>query len=244
MFPIDDEAIAQPLLALKNATYQIGALAVIPYDPNRPDIFPQPFLYNVYEKTRLSGRSHLGSLPSLFCGMSNLTPDAICAYLAQQRVAIVGEWRSNPTPIDPLDPLPDDFDEHMAPYFHPLGYVFPTTFIRSADGLSNACFAGYCFFQEAWRTYQQRILTYLGIAYLFCEFHLVSLHGIRYHDNKLTARWMEQFGFRDIGTIPNFLTERGGGSLVAATFSTLPKAEFEEQLRQVFLALMEDSSGG
>lgn len=241
MFIIDEDAIQSPLTALHDAGYQIGSLGVVAFDPAREDLFPPPFLYSLYEATRQSGRSHLGSLPSLFCGMSNLTPDAICAYLLQQRVIVMGEWRANPTPVDPEDPLPVDFEELIAPKFHPLGYLFPSSYTRSSDTLANSMFAGYCFFQEAWRTRQQLVLTYLGLAYLFCEFRLVSLHGIRYHDNKLTARWMEQFGFRDVGTIPNYMSERGGGELVPATISTLPRAEFEEQLRQVFRELMADS---
>lgn len=242
MFTIDDDAIRDPLTALHDSSYQLGALSVIPFDPAREDLFPPPFLYTLYEATRRSGRSRLGSLPSLFCGMSNLTPDAICAYLLQQRVIVMGEWRISEAWMDPDDPLPANFEELIAPKFHALGYLFPSSYTRSSDGLANSMFAGYCFFQPAWRTRQQLVLTYLGLAYLFCEFRLVSLHGVRYHDNKLTARWMERFGFRDVGTIPDYMTAPGGGGLVPATVSTLPRSEFEEQLRQVFRELQREEA--
>lgn len=243
IFTIDDDAIRDPLGALRDAAYQVGGLQLIPYDSTREDIFPQPYLYGLYEKTRNSGRAKLGSLPALFCGMTNFGPDAICNYLLNNRVAVLGEWRHAPLPLPGEDPLPNNFEELCQPYFHALGYVFPTVLLRSPNGLQNAGFAGYCFFEEAWRTKQQFILSYIGLAYLFHEFHLVRLNGVRYEDNKLTSRWMERFGFQDIAVIPNWMSKPGHEELVPGVFSTLTRYDFEEQLRQIFLRLRDDEAG-
>jgi RimJ/RimL family protein N-acetyltransferase len=136
------------------------------------------------------------------------------------------------------DPLPENFEELIQPYFHPLGYFFITGVpCRSRDGLTNSAFAGYCFFQDAWRTPQQTVLMYLGLSFIFQELRLVNLHGVRYADNKLTARFASRFGFVDCGTVPNYMTDWATGELVAATVSTLARSELESRLRAVLLEL-------
>jgi hypothetical protein len=96
-------AIADPIRACADGQFRWGQLQARLYTPHSPD-FPQPFLYSLYERARVSGQRHprpldlaagtgLGSLPLLFCGMTNLGPDAICAYLSQRAVCVVGEWR-------------------------------------------------------------------------------------------------------------------------------------------------------
>lgn len=240
---ITPEAIADPLKFFAEENYAWGSLQAIRYDP-RSDIFPQPYMWKIYELLRTSGRTRMGSLPQLFCGMPNLTPDAICHYMAQQQVVVLGEWRPNPSVPDPLDPLPEDFEALTAPVFHPLGITFPATFTQDRTGQANSAMGAYGFFQEAWRTPKQLVLSYLGLSWLFYELRLVSLHGIRYADNKLTARWMSQFGFKDVGVLPDYMLDQFTGQLRAAAVSTVSRKRFEEVLRRAIIPLLEDGQPG
>jgi hypothetical protein len=242
-----------PIELCGQGNFRWGACQAIVYDPRKPT-FPQPFLYSLYERTRLSGQRHplpldlnnratLGLLPSLFCGMTNLGPDAICAYLSARAVCVVGEWRTDiARAVLRTDSLGKDVvvfeGEGEEEKFHPLGYCFPstgpTTSEQSKTGIpSNAMFAGYAIFSEAWRTPQQQVLMYLGLAWLFHTFKLVALHGSRYQTNHLTARWTRQFGFQDCGTLPYCMAGEPGGLLVPGVFSTLLRKDFEERLREV-----------
>ena len=237
-----DEDLADPIGLLAAAGYRWQGLQIIQYDRRRTDIFPQPYLPMLYERTRRSGRSRLGSLPSLFCGMSDLSCDAICAYWHQVGLIVTGEWRAAP-PIDGgwEDVLAEDFEERCRPRFHPLGYTFPApSIIYSRDRLRNSAFAGYTFFEEVWGDSPKKtVLMYLGLAYLFQEFRLVNIHGVRYSDNKLTARFASQFGFRDLGTIPNYMLRESTGELADGTVSSLARKDFEDRLRGVLTSLRE-----
>lgn len=256
MFTIDeliregDCHLDDPIGLAASGGFRWGNYQARVYDPASAD-FEQPFLYSLYEKTRLSGQRHpkpldladrgtLGLLQTLYCGMTNLGPDSICAYLSQRAVCVVGEWRREFGP-----PVVTDDDEPVVKFgeeaerFHPLGYCFPSTQVvqssRMLTGVpSNAVFAGYTLFSECWRTPQQVVLMYLGLAWLFHTFKLEALHGSRYADNHLTARWTRQFGFRDHGTMPFCLEREPGGPLISATFSTLLREDLEAQLRKLF----------
>lgn len=233
-----DDDLADPISLVAAGGYQWQGCQVVRYNRFDTITFPQPFLPTLWRRTGESGRSRMGGLPNLFCGMMDLSMDAICKYLHEQGVIVLGEWRSNPSNIDPADPLPSDFESLCQPIFHPLGYAFTTGQpIRSRDNLHNATLAGYTFFDDAWRTPQQTVLMYLGLSYLFHEFRLVNIHGIRYADNKLTARFAAKFGFVDCGTIPNFMTRWPDGELASATLTTLARADFEDRLRKVMLEL-------
>lgn len=243
--PITDDDIADPLAWAKRSNYQLGSLAAVPYDRRRPLAFqPQPFLPYLWQRTGSSGRSRLGSLPALFCGMTDLTSDAICSYLSQRLVLVLGEYRTQA--IDPDDPLPAaNFEDLCEPQLYSLGYAFPASIpiVTSRDSQTNAMFIGYTFFQEAWRTPQQIVLMYLGLAFLFGEFRLVNIHGVRYADNRLTARLAGKFGFRDVGTIPNYMQREATGELADATISTLDRATFVDKLRDVLIGLQNQEGG-
>lgn len=203
------------LTQIAELAYRWGDCQAILYDPVREDLFPPPYLLFLYNLCRRSGRAKMGILEPLFCGMRDLSQEGICAFLHAQKLVILGEWRKG--------------ENHLV--FSPLGFCFLTTLPNRGAAQSSA-FGGYAFFREAWRTPQQLVLTFLGIAFLFQENKLSSLHGIRYADNKLTARWMSFFGFQDLGTVPNYLFRPSLGELVAATVSTLSRAEFESRLSQ------------
>lgn len=253
--------LASPIALVVQGEFRWGRCQAILYDPRRSDaasLFPQPWLYTLYEKSRLSGLRHpipldlqnrasLGPLPTLFCGMTNLGPDAVCAYLAQRAVCVVGEWRPETykaTISSEGGTIRGDWQEMSVRYdpesekFHPLGYCFPsttpTTSPLSLTGQpSNSVFAGYTIFSEAWRTPQQLVLMYLGLAWLFHTFSLAALHGSRLATNHLTARWTRQFGFRDRGELPACMMGEPGGALVVGVFSTLLREDFEARLREV-----------
>jgi hypothetical protein len=203
--------------------YRWGNLQAIRYDPARTDVFPPPYLVCLYYKTLYSGRSRLGSLPALFCGMADLSCEAIVGYLQKLPVIVLGEWREHDPP--PLR-------------FHPLGFCFPTTFTSALPPIApadnrNFSFCAYTFFQESWGTPQQSVLSYLGLSYLFGEFHLAAIGGSRYTSNQLTARWTKRLGFREIGTVPNMLIDSATGDTTGAVISVLERAEFERRLGSI-----------
>lgn len=229
---LPDADLSDPIALLAAAEFRWGDCQAITYDPRRTDIFSQPFLFNLYERTRLSGVRHplpldlnnrgtLGPLPTMYCGMTNLGPDAVCKYLSERAVCVVGEWRDA-----------DAFCE-----FEPLGYCFPSTAPVTTPYSnvmpSNSVFAGYTIFSEAWRKPQQRVLMFLGLAWLFHTFKLAAIHGSRLETNHLTARWTRQFGFKDCGTLPHCMAGEPGGPLVPGVFSTLLREDFEALLRAV-----------
>lgn len=219
--------LSDPIGLLSQGDFRWGSCQAILYDPRR-DIFAQPFLYSLYEKTRASGVRHplplnldnrttLGPLPMLYCGMNNLGPDSICQYLSQRAVCVVGEWHG---------------DE-----FVPLGYCFPSNAVtetsRSLVEPSNSVFAGYILFSEIWRKPQQIVLMFLGLAWLFHTFKLAAIHGSRYEHNHSTARFTHRFGFKDHGMLPHCMASEPGGPLVSGVFSTLLRSDFEAILRDV-----------
>lgn len=228
-----------PIEYFKDCDFRWGDCQAIKYDPLNPAL-KQPFLARLYERTRTSGRGKLGSLPMLFCGMANLGIDPICAYLSQRPICVVGEWRK----YDWTNaPEPDDVDK---PYFHELGYCFPSTpIIQTAstpDNPQNSIFAGYGIFQDAWRTPQETICMYLGLAWLFHTFQLIAIHGTRYTDNFLTAKFTHKFGFKDKGTIDHYMLKEQGQPLVGATVSTLTRSDFVALTRQVLNNVREEAT--
>lgn len=233
-----DEDLNDPIGLIAAAGYRWQTCQCLRYDRFRPDIFPQPYLANLYRRTGESGRSRMGSLPNLFCGMNDLSMDTICAYLHARQVIIVGEWRTPPPARPGEDPLPDNFEELVEPFFHALGYCFLTTEpTRSRDGSQASAFAGYGFFSDSWGRPQQTVLMYLGLSFLFNEYRLTSIKGIRYADNHLTARFASKFGFVDCGEISEYMTKWGTGELAPARLADLSRTEFERRLRGVLVDL-------
>jgi hypothetical protein len=225
--------LADPIQLLKDTDYRWGNLQAIRYDPARTDLFPGPsFLLWLWEQCRNAGGGKLGPLgilPALFCGVRDLSCENIIGLLRKNPLFILGEWR----PRIRLATMTEDGIE-----FRPLGFCFPvgdpllaSTPLQPAN--RNALFAGYAFFDTAWRTRQQRVLTWLGISALFGEFRTAAIHGVRFHDNHLTKRWMTQFGFTDVGTIPHYLYNHSSGDLTAGVVSTLTRSHFSALLSEI-----------
>jgi hypothetical protein len=243
----DNTDLADPLTLLASACYQWGDCQVIRYDSTRTELFPGPsFLVDLYERCRTAGGGKLGPLgilPALFCSMKDLSCEAIVGYLQRCPVIVLGEWRARPC----KHPERYSADDPRPTYFHSLGFAFVCADpIIAAPHLQpsnrNAIFAGYGFFDDAWRTPQQTVCMYLGIAFLLQEFRLAAIHGVRYADNHLTRRFASKFGFRDIGTIPNYLYRQSTGDLAAGTVSTLSRQDFSDLIRRVLISLRGETS--
>jgi len=233
--------LADPITLLKDADYRWQDLQAIRYDPSRTDLFPGPsFLTTLWERCKGAGDGRLGPLgilPPLFCGVRDLSCENIISLLRRNPLFVLGEWRAVVLKTRSVGISMASL-EYLPPVFHPLGFCFPTGDpILAAPDLQaanrNAIFAGYAFFDEAWRTRQQRVLTWLGIAALFGEFRAGAIHGVRFHDNHLTARWMRQYGFMDLGTVPQYLARHDSGDLTAGVVSTLARARFSGLLTEI-----------
>jgi hypothetical protein len=210
------------LLALKQDGFRIGDCEVMLYDRSRTDVFPPGYLTKLWQLCKDSGRrSPLGILPSLFCGMTDLSHDAITTYLATRPVIIAGIWIG-----------PEEFKE--------AGIGFPSTLpvIGNKTGPERALFAGYGLFKEVWGRPEAEILGMLGLAYFFVQFDVTAIHGLRYPSNGLTARFTRTFGFRENGLIPRYMMQ--GDKLVGAVSSTLFIEDFEQYVEQKLVRLYKD----
>ena len=219
------------LSILKSEGYKWGDCQVLRYDPKRPDIFPEGYVSSLYwaargDTTTAHGRKQASILPSLFCGMSNLSHDSITTYLLTLPLLIPVLW-SSPTS------------------FIPVGIGFPTLFqpplnIPVEPGQRMA-FAGYGFFHPFWGDPHLPTLAMLGLAYIFQEFGLSAIHGIRYTGNRLTARFMAQFGFTQTGAVPRYQLEHG--VLVPGVVSSLMREDFERYVEHKLLELTSATAG-
>lgn len=199
--------------AFKEDKFRIGNCQAIEYNRADTTIFKPGFLGELFfmlRQNRYSKREGTGILESLFCGMKDLSYDAIVSYLSTRAIVCLGVW----------------VDETS---FKLAGFCFPTTVI--GEGEQKSAFAGYGFLPEFWGTDEQEIMAALGITVLFSELKLLSLHGIRYAGNRATARFMERFGFHDVGVIPHYMLKRG--KLVEGVVSTLSRERFEEVLAEM-----------
>lgn len=199
------------LADLKSTDYRMGNLQAIMYNRNDSRVFKPGFLGELYWMLKGSGqysqRPGNGVLEPLFCGMTDLSFDAIVAYLSTVGLVVMGVWDGE--------------------NFKVAGICFPTTRVGAGD--QKACFAGYGFLRAYWGTDEQELLAVLGLAVLFVEGEVLAIHGVRYETNTLTANFMSRFGFKDDGTVPMYFLRRG--KLVGATVSTLTRGAFEENLK-------------
>lgn len=194
---------------LKEQNYRWGDLQAIPYSRTETAIFKPGFLGELYFKfrgSRFSRRDGTGILENLFCGMTDLSYDAIVPYLAGRPICVLGVWQGTE--------------------FKVAGFNFTTVSIGAGE--HKACFAGYGFTREFWGTDEEEVLAVLGITVIFQELDVLSIHGVRYADNDFTAHFMRRFGFRDVGTLPNYMMKRG--KLVDGVISTLSRETFEAKV--------------
>jgi len=195
------------LLALKEDGYRLGDLQAIRYDKKNADLFPDNYLGHLYNRCRESKRrSGNGILDALFGGNPASDFNSIVAYLASRSYLIIlGRWEGDK--------------------FHELGFAF-SVISCGFPHTEKSLFGGYGFFRDAWGTSDQEIVTMLGLAYLFKELDIIALHGIRYEENLLTARFMAKFGFKVDGAIPYYQLK--GNKLATGIISTLLRTDFED----------------
>jgi hypothetical protein len=194
-------------LALKEDGYRLGDLQAIRYDKKNADLFPDDYLGHLYNRCRESKRrSGNGILDALFGGNPASDFNSIVAYLVSRSYLIIlGRWEGDK--------------------FHELGFAF-SVISCGFPHTEKSLFGGYGFFRDAWGTSDQEIVTMLGLAYLFKELDIVALHGIRYEENLLTARFMAKFGFKVDGAIPYYQLK--GNKLATGIISTLLRTDFED----------------
>jgi len=196
---------------LKKENYRIGDWQAIRYDRNNP-IFPDGFLGNLYFALAGGRRSvyRRENLQAMFCGVKDLSFDAITTYLAMQPMVIMGKWEGD--------------------VFRTGGMVWTVSVM---GGKERSAFGAYGFIRWTWGTEDQEIMTWLGISHLFNEMNLLYIHAQRYEDNHLSANYLKRFGFRDLATVPKMIA-RGDG-LVGGVISTLSREDFEIRLTQWML---------
>lgn len=196
------------LADLKAQEYRIGNCQAIRYDRERADLFYEGWLAHLYERFLESGRRDPHSwITALFGGNPPSHFDAILPFLASRPLIILGIWKEQT--------------------FEPAGICFPLLFCGSQH-TELAAFCGFGFFRQYYGTDEIHTLSILGLAHLYGELNLVAIHGTRFPDNTLAARFMEQFGFRDIGELPHY--QLRGVKLVPTIISTCSRAKFEEVL--------------
>lgn len=197
---------------LRSEKYRIGDLQALRYTPGIAP-FQEGYLSGLYFALGAGRRTSFRreNLQMLFCGMRNLSHDAIVSYLAQQKLVILGKWEGD--------------------IFRTAGVCWPHMVVGEKE---KSAFGAYGFLRWVWGTDDQEVLSYLGLAFLFREFDLSQMHGQRYPENHFTARWMDRFGFRDLCMMPKLLIR--GESLVGCIISTCSRADFVARLEEKILA--------
>lgn len=245
---LDRSDLSASLQYMRDSAYRWGQCQAILYDQAREELFPRPFLSTLYSRCAASGRAKFGIIEPLFCGQRNLSHDTIVAYLSTVPLVVLGEWRERYNGSYELG-SGGEIPASGEPYFHSLGFCFPALMPNLAaaehqpNASPNSLFGAYAFFQEAWRSPQQIVLTYLGLSFLFCEFRAAAIHGVRYQSNHLTARWMRNFGFRDLSpALPSYLYRASTGQLEPGVISYCLRSDFADLLRNVLLQSQRDDS--
>jgi hypothetical protein len=213
------------LEVFKEDQYRIGSLQVIPYDRKRDGLFHEGYIGDLYfrmkgdrfHQTKADKRIGTGVLENLFCGMSDVSYDAIVPYLAARPLLIFGEWVEH-------EDSPEDFE--------PAGLMFPVTTIGSAN-TERSVFVGYTMFRPYWGKPEAEVLGMLGLAYFFVELNVQAVLGVRYDSNSLTARFAGKYGVTDVGWIPKYMVRHG--KLVGAVVSALLKEDFEKYVERQLL---------
>lgn len=190
---------------IKEDNYRIGDLQALRYDRNAAPFY-DGYLAKIYTLCRESKRrSGDGILTATFGGNPASHFDAVVPFLAARPLIVLGEWKED--------------------VFHEAGFAFPVVTCGSKD-TELSQFAGYGFFSHVWGKPELPVLAMLGLTYMFNEWGLHAIHGTRFEENLLTARFMAQFGFKEDGRIPKY--QLRDGKLVPAIVTTLMREDFEK----------------
>jgi hypothetical protein len=188
--------------------YKFGNCSVRVYDRFNTTLYPDDFLLQMYYgcKPRLA---------TTFCGMHDLSAPSICAYLASVKPLLL-MCVDNPDTENDVDIV---------------GFAFPTIVAGPPMGKftpdpGRTAFFGYCFFRDWWGRPEISVCMMLMGIYFFHTMNLLTMQGQRYPHNRLTAKFLYQFGVRDVGVLPKFLFD--GEKMVDSVQSCLFREDFED----------------
>lgn len=210
--------------------WRFGNCTVRVYDRRKPEIWGIHFLEQLYDQCR-----EYRILSDMFCGMIDLSSDAICSYLH--------------TRVPLLIMCVDADSGNPGGPFTTAGFAFPTISIGGfpipnpvgANLRSEAAIvAGYGYFRPYWGTPESVVLGMLTLAYFFENHNLTAIHGQSYPYNALTAKFTAQFGVKETGNVPRFLQTQEG-KLVNCRLSTVLREDFENYVRDVIRGLGRNS---
>jgi hypothetical protein len=205
------------LEVFRQDNWRLGDVSVIPYDRTKTSVFGDHYLYHLYQQCLLSKpKTPGGVLSQLFCGVVDLSCDAICAYLSTKKIILLCVHTS-PTE------------------FTPAGFAWITQHITSPK--ANAAFGAMVIFRPYYGTPESTVLGMLGLAYFFTEFKLRTILGQRLVTNVLAKKWLERYGARDIGVIPDLLLTPDGG-LADCAVSALRRVDFEKYVTEQIRTLV------
>ena len=191
---------------LRSEGYRIGDFQALKYDRNA-SIFGESYMSDLYFALGEGRRSKFrrDNLKPLFCGMNDLSLPAIIAYWNTQKLIILGKWEGD--------------------VFRTGGVCWSHVTVGTKR---KSAFGAYGFLRWTWGTDDIEVLGWLGLAALFES--VDRINGQRYADNHLTARFMERFGFRDCGVVPELLAR--GDDLVDCIISSCSRDVFSALLEQ------------
>ena len=218
-------AIHPLFAALRDDQYRIGNCSIRVYDRRDTKTYGTNFLHYLYDQC-LSSAPHRpwGVLPEAFCGMSDMSADSICSYLASRSPLLL-------YCVDRAD-NPAIFDV--------IGFAYPTIWCGESKLLNptaeRSLFIGYTGFRQWWGSPELEICTMLMGVYFFAEFNLLSINGQRYLNNHLSAKYLTRFGVRDTGYAASFINQNG--KLVDCWLSALKREDFERVVEKKLMAMV------
>lgn len=220
-------SLGSVLSIFESDNYRLGNCSLKVYNRRDP-AFTKHFTslpLHLYLKSQASSPHFLRDT---FCGMRDLSSDAICSYLASRAPLIL-------MCVD--RPIIREGD----PEFSIAGYAFPTVWCGSTPSATaanttlhphgRAALMGYAVFREFWGKPEATVLGMLSAAYFFASFGLTALHGQRYSHNDVSSRWLARYGGRSVGPIPRFLLL--GEELIDMYIDTILREDFEVYVNQL-----------
>jgi hypothetical protein len=240
-----------PLLALADDHFTLGPCRVLLYNRLHTSLYSDDLLSRLYDACLASRPSHpFGILPSAFCGMLDLSRDAMLSYWATRNPLLLltldHKSYSSKSPLD-IRTSPILTDGTIV-----AGFSFITAFQGAAISPNGgpqpvgerSALGAYLYFRPFWGTPEIEILQMLGLALYFHTYSLSAIHGQRYSCNVLTQKFMSRFNSRDVGTLQRFLADRKDGRadgeiiLSDCIVSELLRERFVEYVTRMLLSLV------
>lgn len=206
--------------------YRFGACSIRVYNRHETAVYGANFLHKLYDMCLDAAPSRTyGILPELFCGFTDLSFDAVAAYLHSRSPLLLMCVDAESDADYPANP--NSFDV--------IGFSFPTLWSGPAmnstiPDCGRVMFMGYMFGRPWWRTPESVVCMMLNAIYYFHQFNLLNLQGQSFPWNHLTRKFLAQFGTKTIGVIPKFLFD--GKRMVDSVQSVITREDFEEYVQR------------